>query len=90
MTMNKKSLLSAAVIFMLSGTSATAEMNVELNLGGPAYTTYPTYISPYPTYYDPGHRGHDARYWHEHAAHRPQGHGGHEEYRGGNEGHEHR
>ncbi len=67
MTITKKILLSSAVFYLLGAAAATAEVNVDLSLGGPAYVAAPApvYVSPYPTYYDPAHRGHDFRYWQE-------------------------
>ena len=67
MAMKEKMLLSAAVLYLLSGAIAYADgINVELNLGQPAYVeSAPVYVAPYPTYYDPRHRNHDFGYWRE-------------------------
>ncbi len=65
MATREKMLLSAAALYLLSGAIAYADgINVELNLGQPAYAEpYPAYVAPYPTYYDPRHRDHDFGYW---------------------------
>lgn len=71
MAMRKRILLSAAALYLLSSAAAYAQLNVELNLGQPAYVEAapvyaPVYMAPYPTYYDPRHRDHDYGYWREH------------------------
>lgn len=88
MTMKKKIFLSAAAIYLLSSAAADAQMNVQLNVGAPAYMVAPApvYMSPYPDYYDPRHRRHDYQYWQHRNGH--AGNGGHEEH--GREEQEHR
>ena len=64
MAIKQKMLLGAAVLYLLSGSAAYAQLNVELNVGQPAYVEpAPAYVAPYPTYYDPHHRNHDLGYW---------------------------
>jgi len=73
MTMKKKILLVTVAAYMISGTAAYSQLDVQLNLGQPpAYVAVPppapAYVSPYPTYYDPWHRHHDREYWRAHRA----------------------
>jgi hypothetical protein len=75
----KKLLAGAAAFYLLSGAAAYAnELNVELNLGQPApvfvapapapVVISPAYVAaPWVEGYDPHHRRHDWRYWHDHA-----------------------
>lgn len=71
----KKLVLAGAAIALLTSVSAYAgEINLGINLGGPAYVApapviaSPGYIvapAPVPGYYDPHHRRGDYRYWHD-------------------------
>ncbi len=67
MAIKNKMILSGLALYLLSGATAYAEINVGVNLGGPAYVVAspPVYVSPYPYYYDPRHRNHDFGYWEE-------------------------
>jgi hypothetical protein len=73
---NKKVLISAALLYLLSVTVANAELDVRLNLFQPGYIAPPpVYFSPYPRYYDYRHRRNDFEYWqqrrrYEHNEHR--------------------
>lgn len=90
MVMKKRLLLSAAAFYLLSGTAAIAQMDVQVNFGTPAYVVAPApvYMSPYPSYYDPQHRHHDYQYWrerkererHDHDRHDEHGHHDHDEH----------
>ncbi len=87
MSISKTLLAGAALAYLLSGVSAHAnELNVELNLGQPEYVApAPVIVAPSPAYvtapwvegYDPHHRRHDWRYWHDH----PRGHPDHWDHR---------
>jgi hypothetical protein len=67
--MKKIVLLTGVAVALLAGSSAYARVDVDLNVGVPVYAApvvvAPAYVSPYPTYYDPHHRAHDWRYWHD-------------------------
>jgi hypothetical protein len=79
--MIKKITIGAIGFYLLIGTAAQAQLNVELNLGEPVYVASPTpaYISPYPAYYDPHHRNHDYSYWRaKHREHEHHDNGRHE------------
>jgi len=79
--MIKKIVLSTVGFYLLVSATAQAQLNVELNLGEPAYVASPTpaYVSPYPTYYDPYHRNHDYSYWRSrHREHEHHDNGRHE------------
>ena len=78
MVLKKRILISGLAFYLLSGAIAHAEINVNLDLGGPAYAVAsPVYVSPYPQYYDPGHRRHDYGYWQ--GQRRAQGHQEHQD-----------
>lgn len=77
MVMKRKVLLGTAAFYLVCSTAAHAQMSVQLNLGQPAYMVAPApaYVSPYPDYYDPGHRRHDYAYWQHRQGHN-NGHAG--------------
>jgi len=83
MKTKKKILLSAVAVYVLGATAAYAQLDVQVNLGGPAYVapvaTAPVYVRPYPANYDPGHRDHDFAYWRDHKDHRDDDH--HDDHR---------
>lgn len=61
MVMKYRMFLAVTVCCLFSGSIADAQMNQ-----GPStviVASAPVYVSPYPDYYDPGHRRHDFEYW---------------------------
>ena len=61
MVMKYRIFLAVTTCYLLSGSVAAAQMNQ-----GPSaviVVSAPVYVSPYPSYYDPGHRRHDFEYW---------------------------
>jgi len=63
MITRQKVLLGAVALYLLTTASAYAQLDVQLNLGGPAYIApAPVYVSPYPSYYDPHHKR-NWKYW---------------------------
>jgi hypothetical protein len=69
---------TAAICALSAGSAYANEFNLDVNLGGgaPVYAA-PVVVAPSPAYvvapwgenYDPHHRRHDWRYWHDHHPH---------------------